>query len=156
RRRLCRCRRDPGDGVRHPLRDPVCKDRLPLQPGRARRLRHGGMRHPAAHRRPGACRRAPLHRPLARRRGGRALGVSQPAVRAGPLAEAAELAAPLARGPTFANGLTKRMLEMEWAMSVPAAIEAEAVAQALAMTTQDFRRAYEAFSEKRKPVFEGN
>jgi enoyl-CoA hydratase/carnithine racemase len=48
------------------------------------------------------------------------------------------------------------MLEMEWAMSVPAAIEAEAVAQALAMTTEDFRRAFEAFAAKRKPVFEGN
>ena len=72
------------------------------------------------------------------------------------LDEATALAATLARGPTFANGLTKRMLEMEWAMSVPAAIEAEAVAQALAMTTEDFRRAFEAFAAKRKPVFEGN
>jgi len=72
------------------------------------------------------------------------------------LDEATALATGLARGPTFANGLTKRMLEMEWAMSVPAAIEAEAVAQALAMTTEDFRRAYAAFAAKRKPVFEGN
>jgi enoyl-CoA hydratase/carnithine racemase len=30
------------------------------------------------------------------------------------------------------------------------------VAQALAMTTEDFRRAFEAFAAKRKPVFEGN
>src|ERR1700686_4230030 len=65
------------------------------------------------------------------------------------LDEATALAATLARGPTFANGLTKRMLEMEWAMSVPAAIEAEAGAQALAMTTEDFRRAFEAFAAKR-------
>ena len=72
------------------------------------------------------------------------------------LSDATELAAALAKGPTFANGMTKRMLEMEWAMSVPAAIEAEAVAQALAMTTEDFRRAYDAFAAKRKPVFEGN
>jgi enoyl-CoA hydratase/carnithine racemase len=48
------------------------------------------------------------------------------------------------------------MLEMEWAMSVPDAIEAEAVAQALAMTTEDFSRAYRAFAAKEKPVFEGN
>ncbi len=40
-------------------------------------------------------------------------------------------AAELADGPTFANAMTKRMLEMEWAMSVESAIEAEAVAQAL-------------------------
>src|SRR5476649_1814753 len=42
------------------------------------------------------------------------------------LAEATALAGTLARGPTFATGMTKRMLEMEWAMSVPDAIEAEA------------------------------
>ncbi len=70
--------------------------------------------------------------------------------------EATELARTLASGPTFATAMTKRMLEMEWAMSVPDAIEAEAVAQALTMTTEDFRRAYEAFADKRKPVFEGN
>ena len=34
------------------------------------------------------------------------------------LAQAQQLAAELAAGPTFANGMTKRMLEMEWAMSV--------------------------------------
>ena len=72
------------------------------------------------------------------------------------LTDATELAATLAKGPTFGNGMTKRMLEMEWAMSVPDAIEAEALAQALTMTTEDFKRAYRAFAEKRKPVFEGN
>ena len=71
-------------------------------------------------------------------------------------AESTALAASLAAGPTFANAMTKRMLEMEWAMGVNEAIEAEAVAQALCMTTEDFRRAYEAFAAKRKPVFEGN
>ena len=59
-------------------------------------------------------------------------------------------------GPTFANGMTKRMLEMEWAMSVESAIEAEAVAQALCMETEDFARAFRAFAAKQKPVFEGN
>jgi enoyl-CoA hydratase/carnithine racemase len=72
------------------------------------------------------------------------------------LAEATELARELADGPTFANAMTKRMLEMEWAMSVEQAIEAEAVAQALCMETQDFARAYRAFAAKQKPVFEGN
>jgi enoyl-CoA hydratase/carnithine racemase len=70
--------------------------------------------------------------------------------------ETAELARRLAEGPGFANAMTKRMLETEWAMSVGDAIEAEAVAQALCMTTEDFRRAFEAFADKRKPVFEGN
>lgn len=72
------------------------------------------------------------------------------------LAEAQTLAAELADGPTFANAMTKRMLEMEWAMSVETAIEAEAVAQALCMQTEDFARAYHAFAAKQKPVFEGN
>jgi len=66
------------------------------------------------------------------------------------------LAAELAAGPTFANAMTKRMLEMEWAMSVESAVEAEAVAQALCMETEDFARAFHAFAAKRKPVFEGN
>jgi enoyl-CoA hydratase/carnithine racemase len=72
------------------------------------------------------------------------------------LGDATELARSLASGPTFANAMTKRMLEMEWAMSVGDAITAEATAQALAMTTADFRRAYEAFATRQKPAFEGN
>ena len=72
------------------------------------------------------------------------------------LADAQSLATELAAGPTFGNAMTKRMLEMEWAMSVETAIEAEAVAQALCMETEDFVRAYRAFADKRKPVFEGN
>jgi enoyl-CoA hydratase/carnithine racemase len=72
------------------------------------------------------------------------------------LADAQALAADLAAGPTFAHATTKRMLEMEWAMSVESAIEAEAVAQALCMTTEDFARAFRAFAARQKPVFEGN
>jgi len=72
------------------------------------------------------------------------------------LDDAQALAAELAAGPTFGNAMTKRMLEMEWAMSVESAIEAEAVAQALCMGTEDFVRAYRAFADKRKPVFEGD
>jgi enoyl-CoA hydratase/carnithine racemase len=74
----------------------------------------------------------------------------------GVIADAHVLAVELAAGPTFGNAMTKRMLEMEWAMSVETAIEAEAVAQALCMETEDFVRAYRAFADKRKPVFEGN
>lgn len=72
------------------------------------------------------------------------------------LAEATSLASQLAQGPTFANDITKKMLAMEWAMSIEEAIKAEAIAQALCMTTADFRRAFEAFAAKSKPVFEGN
>jgi enoyl-CoA hydratase/carnithine racemase len=72
------------------------------------------------------------------------------------LPQAQSLARDIALGPTFANTMTKRMLAMEWAMSVEEAIEAEAVAQALCMTTADFARAFEAFANKAKPVFQGN
>jgi enoyl-CoA hydratase/carnithine racemase len=72
------------------------------------------------------------------------------------LGAAAALAQDIAAGPTFANTMTKRMLAMEWAMSVEEAIESEAIAQALCMTTQDFERAFRAFAAKQKPVFEGN
>ena len=70
--------------------------------------------------------------------------------------ETMKLAHDLANGPTFGNAMTKRMLEMEWAMSVETAVEAEAVAQALCMETEDFARAFRAFAAKQKPVFEGN
>jgi enoyl-CoA hydratase/carnithine racemase len=72
------------------------------------------------------------------------------------LAEAQALARAIAAGPTYANTMTKRMLAMEWAMSVEEAIEAEAVAQALCMTTEDFARAYRAFAAKEQPVFQGD
>jgi enoyl-CoA hydratase/carnithine racemase len=72
------------------------------------------------------------------------------------LAQAQGLAKQVSEGPTFANTMTKRMLAMEWAMSVEEAIEAEAIAQALCMTTEDFKRAFEAFAAKSKPVFQGN
>jgi enoyl-CoA hydratase/carnithine racemase len=62
----------------------------------------------------------------------------------------------IAAGPNFANGITKNQLNMEWAMPIDAAIEAEAQAQALCMQTKDFVRAYEAFAAKQKPVFEGD
>ena len=70
--------------------------------------------------------------------------------------DAKTLAREIAAGPTFANGMTKRMLQAEWAMSVDDAIEAEAVAQALCMKTEDFRRAFEAFAKKERPLFKGD
>ncbi|MQT12617.1 enoyl-CoA hydratase family protein [Segnochrobactrum spirostomi] len=72
------------------------------------------------------------------------------------LDEARTTARRIADGPTFANGMTKKMLQMEWAMGVDDAIEAEAIAQALCMKTEDFARAYHAFAAKEKPVFQGD
>jgi enoyl-CoA hydratase/carnithine racemase len=65
-------------------------------------------------------------------------------------------AAKLAAGPNFAHGVTKNQLNLEWDMSLDAAIEAEAQAQAICMQTGDFERAYKAFVDKQKPAFEGD
>ncbi|MDP3671246.1 MAG: enoyl-CoA hydratase family protein [Telluria sp.] len=72
------------------------------------------------------------------------------------LADAQAFAAQLAQGPTFAHGMTKKMLHQEWNMGVDEAIEAEAQAQAICMVSNDFHRAYHAFVGKQKPQFEGD
>jgi enoyl-CoA hydratase/carnithine racemase len=74
----------------------------------------------------------------------------------GLLKDAQTLAAELAAGPTFAHGMTKKMLHQEWTMGVDEAIDAEAQAQAICMATNDFHRAYHAFVAKQKPEFEGD
>jgi enoyl-CoA hydratase/carnithine racemase len=72
------------------------------------------------------------------------------------LEAATKVARELAEGPSFAHGMTKTMLSQEWSMTIDQAIEAEAQAQAICMQTEDFKRAYEAFAAKRKPVFGGD
>jgi enoyl-CoA hydratase/carnithine racemase len=72
------------------------------------------------------------------------------------LLEAFALARTLADGPTVAHGVTKACLHGEWAMSIEAALEHEAQAQAMCMTTNDFERAYHAFVSRETPRFEGN
>ncbi len=72
------------------------------------------------------------------------------------LDEARAMAKSLAAGPTFAHAMTKTCIHQEWSMGIDEAIEAEAQAQALCMQTEDFARAYRAFVDRRKPVFEGN
>lgn len=70
--------------------------------------------------------------------------------------DAEVLANELACGPTFAHAMTKKMLHEEWNMGVDQAIDAEAQAQAVCMTTNDFHRAYQAFVNKQKPEFKGD
>jgi enoyl-CoA hydratase/carnithine racemase len=72
------------------------------------------------------------------------------------LDEATALARSLASGPTFAHGITKTQLNQEWNVSLETAIEMEAQAQAICMATNDFRRAFEAFRDKRQPEFKGD
>lgn len=70
--------------------------------------------------------------------------------------QAITLANRIASGPTFAHGMTKTALAHEWNMSPEQAIEAEAQAQAICMQTGDFKRAYDAFLAKEKPLFKGD
>jgi len=70
--------------------------------------------------------------------------------------DALALARRIAKGPSFAHGMTKTQLNQEWSMSLEQAIETEAQAQAICMQTKDFERAYRAFVAKEKPVFEGD
>lgn len=72
------------------------------------------------------------------------------------LAEAQRLARSLVEGPSFAHGITKVMMNQEWAMGIDEMIESEAQAQALCMMTNDFRRAFEAFAAKQRPAFQGD
>jgi enoyl-CoA hydratase/carnithine racemase len=69
------------------------------------------------------------------------------------LETAREWAERLARGPSFALEVTKKMLYREAAMDLDAALEAEVEIQSLCMQDPNFREAYEAFVAKRKPSF---
>ena len=75
---------------------------------------------------------------------------------ADPLADAMAIASDLASGPTLAHTVTKHQLEAEWNVSIETALDMEAEAQARLMQTNDFKRAYQAFSAKHQPVFRGD
>ena len=72
------------------------------------------------------------------------------------LADAQALARELASGPAIAHAVTKKQLDAEWNLSIDEALKLEAEAQARCMETNDFKRAYEAFAAKQKPVFQGD
>ena len=69
------------------------------------------------------------------------------------LGAATELAEELARGPSFALQVTKEALNREAHMQLDEALDAEARAQAACMLNPNFREAYEAFVERRRPDF---
>jgi enoyl-CoA hydratase/carnithine racemase len=70
-------------------------------------------------------------------------------------AATAELARRLAGGPALAYGVTKSLLTREQDMGLSAAVETEALAQALLMTTADHTEFYAAFTGKRDPRWQG-
>ena len=73
-----------------------------------------------------------------------------------PLADALALARDIAAGPSLAHAVTKQQLDAEWHESIETALDMEAEVQAELMKTNDFRRAYDAFANKRRPEFKGD
>jgi enoyl-CoA hydratase/carnithine racemase len=68
--------------------------------------------------------------------------------------EARSLALRLAKGPSFAIGVTKQALNREAALDLRAALDNEAELQAICMLGPNFTEAHRAFVEKREPKFE--
>lgn len=72
------------------------------------------------------------------------------------LSAANTLAATLASGPRLATGVTKEMLNNMFSASFHDALDAEARAQALCMTMDDFKEFADAWKGKRPPAFQGH
>jgi 2-(1,2-epoxy-1,2-dihydrophenyl)acetyl-CoA isomerase len=70
-------------------------------------------------------------------------------------ATAREWAERLAQGPTFAIGLSKRLLNRSLDVSLETALEEEAMAQSLVAQSEDMREGMMAFMERRTPQFKG-
>jgi enoyl-CoA hydratase/carnithine racemase len=85
-----------------------------------------------------------------------AIGLANRVVEPGELDRAtAELARRLADGPTLAYAATKLLLSREQDMDLAAAVEFEAMTQALLMTTKDHAEFHAAFNEGRAPRWRG-
>lgn len=70
-------------------------------------------------------------------------------------ATAREWAERLAKGPTFAIGMSKRLLNRSLESSMETALEEEALAQMLVTQSEDTREGMTAFMERRTPQFKG-
>jgi len=81
--------------------------------------------------------------------------VSQTAPEGGADKAAAELARRLADGPALAHQQTKALLTAELDMPLAAAVEMDAAAQALLMTSADYAEFHAAFTARRAPEWKG-
>lgn len=70
-------------------------------------------------------------------------------------AVAREWAERLAKGPTFAIGMSKRLLNRSLESSFETALEEEAMAQSIVTQSEDTREGMMAFMERRTPAFKG-
>ena len=84
------------------------------------------------------------------------IGLATEVVEDGELADAATaLAARLGSGPSLAYSVTKTLLSREQDMSLSAALEVEAIAQAFLLRGADHAEFYTAFTEGRDPSWSG-
>jgi 2-(1,2-epoxy-1,2-dihydrophenyl)acetyl-CoA isomerase len=70
-------------------------------------------------------------------------------------AEVSNLCAKLASGPTVAYGIAKKIINKGLNMDLASVLELEAMGQAVASTTEDFKEAAKALLNKRPPRFKG-
>ncbi|MDP2935481.1 MAG: enoyl-CoA hydratase family protein [Dehalococcoidia bacterium] len=68
---------------------------------------------------------------------------------------AMDMARKIAKGPPVGVRMTKEALEVQRKMDIDSALEWDAYAQAICMSSEDHREGYLAFMEKREPVFRG-
>ena len=89
-------------------------------------------------------------------RGALAIGLATRVTADADLAETvSQLAYALSQGPALAYGTTKLLISRELDMDLGSAIETEALAQALLMTTEDHAEFFKAFTGKRPPEWKG-
>jgi len=61
----------------------------------------------------------------------------------------------LARGPTLALGMSKRLLQRAYESGLETCLEEEALAQTLVAQSEDTQEGVRAFAERRRPEFKG-
>ncbi len=158
RRRGGRRRRHHRHGLRHPHRHAGGEDGVPVHARRPCRLRHGRLRDPAAHHRPGPCRRTALHRPHddvlpKASAGGSTTGWSMPR-RSRPTRWRWQRASSPARPSRTASPRRSSTRNGRWGSTRRSRRKRRR--RRSACRRGDFERAYKAFVAKEKPVFEGN